>query len=126
MINLKEKYGRKYQIFQDISYKYDKTDERRNQWRYDEIRGKYGFIYNYGENQLAVWVTGSHIVAGTKRKHKNWFVKTDGLKEAIFLFPESELKIVADLIKARKRKSLSPDHLAKLRENIKKAHAKKR
>lgn len=106
MIDLQEKYGNTYKIYRDESYRDDLTDERKKAWQYHEIRGKEGFVYNYSENQLAVFFqTTNRRIGKFKRKYaREWTMKADADGEAIFLFPETDIKLIFDLIQPKKRR----------------------
>ena len=132
MIDLQEKYGDKFKIYRDESYTKDKTDERKKLWQYHEIRGKYGIIYNYGENQLAVLVTHESklprrskedlgpitrkLYKALRRRFTDWKLVQEAEYEGTFLFPEKDILTVADFIEVKPKVHLTEEHLAALKK----------
>lgn len=85
-MNLKEKFGKKYRVTMDESYAAEKEPGKTNeQWRYFEIKGKYGVLYPFKENQLALTFTS--IVVANRFKNKPWKVIQDGDDERTVLVP---------------------------------------
>ncbi len=85
-------------------------------WYY-ELRGKYGKIYLYGSNKLAVHITSNLISNRVERENQdifNLYLKTS--EGSTFLFKEENLEMAAKLIKAKTRRVLSDAHKAKLIE----------
>ena len=78
-----------------------------------EIRGKRGTIYSYGlDGSLAVFVNSrkiAQVMAGLGYKRVQ-----AGRSEFTYKFPLADIHKVARLIKARKRRQLSPEQKAAL------------
>ncbi len=127
MVDLKKEYGKKYRIFMDESWDVETDRDQNDKPWYYEIRGKYGKIYLYGSNKLAVHINSNVISNRIERENKeafNLYLKTG--EGSIFLFsPErldfveklTHLEFVAKLIKAKRKKQLSDSHKAKLIES---------
>ena len=112
MIDLKKRFGQKYRIFMDEAW-YVETAEsfpdkiKHRPWYY-EIRGKYGTIYLYGTNQLAVRITANRIKSRIKTDYRNILsLYLEAEDESIFLFSPVNFEIVAGLIKARRKRQIT-------------------
>jgi viroplasmin and RNaseH domain-containing protein len=79
-------------------------------------------IYRYNQNTLAVSFCTSQYTNNRINDLKNVGVILTKLQlgndESTYLFPESDLEKVADIVKARKRKQLSDEQKEKLRQRI--------
>jgi hypothetical protein len=121
MINLKKLYGKKYRIFMDEAWNAEdfisNPDKLKDKPWYYEIRGKYGKIYLYGSNKLAVHISSNFISNRVERNNTdifNLYLKTS--EGSIFLFNPEYFEFVAKLIQAKRRKQLSERHKVKLVE----------
>ncbi len=95
------------------------------QWYY-EIRGKYGTVYLYGTNKLAVRITANRIKSRIKAEYKDILsLYLEAEDESIFLFNPENFEIVAGVIKARKKKQISEQERLRLRKISGLAHYKK-
>ncbi len=117
MIDLKKEYGKKYRIFMDESWEAEVNRDPKDKPWYYEIRGKYGKIYLYGSNKLAVHITSNVIGNRVERENQDIFnlylKRSEG---STFLFKEENLEMAAKLIKAKTRRVLSDEQKAKLIE----------
>lgn len=94
-------------------------------WYY-EILGKYGAVYLYGENKLAVRITGNRIKGRIKKDYQDILsLYLEAENESIFLFNPENFEIVAGLIKARRKKQISEKERLRLRNISGLAHYKK-
>ncbi|MEE9214691.1 MAG: hypothetical protein V3U54_07835 [Thermodesulfobacteriota bacterium] len=132
MIDLKKEYGNRFKIYRDESYTKDDTEERNKLWQYHEIRGKYGIIYNYGADQLAVLITHEsklprrsnksvakftrRLYKGLQRKFTTWKLIQEAEYEGTFLFPEKDILTVANFIEVKPKVRLTKEHLAALQK----------
>jgi hypothetical protein len=117
MINLKESYGKRYKVFMDEAWECEKNRQEEDKPWYYELRGKYGFIYPYGDTTLGVMVTSEIIKGRLKRDFKgrvNIFWDGDG--EGVFLFNPTIIHEIAAMIKVRRKRQLSPEQRMKLVE----------
>ncbi len=119
MTDLKKRFGKKYKVFMDEAWEVESSqansDKAKDKPWYYEIRGKYGVIYLYGTNKLAVRITAKRIKSRIKIEYKDILkLYIEAKDESIFLFNPENFELVAKLVKARKRKQLSVEHKAKL------------
>lgn len=116
--NLKEQFGRVYTVVDDGT---GETDPKEKIWCM-QINGKHGFIYPYGwDGTLAVCFTSNRVA---KRALQLGLAPHQrGDYETVLLFPPSYLHQVAKLIKAQKRKQISPELRADLMQRLNKANA---
>ena len=116
---------KRYRIFMDESYAVEKDSEARaEKWRYYELRGQHGSIWSYSKDELALLVT-SITVSNRLKRAKEWRVRQSGDFETVFLIPNAELELGASLIKARKRRIVTPEQAAKMSERLNGWRAKK-
>lgn len=130
MINPRETFGKRYRIFMDEAWlaedavsNPDKVNDR--PWYY-EIRGKYGTVYVYGDNMLAVSITANRVKGSIKKAYGNilcLYLKAED--ESIFLFKPDNLEIVAGLIKARRKRQVTEPERQRLRNIGRFSHYKK-
>jgi hypothetical protein len=130
MIDLKRRFGKKYRIFMDEAWKAEDSqsnpDKVKDKPWYYEIRGKYGVIYLYGANKLAVRITGNRIKSRIKTEYRNILsLYLEAEDESIFLFNPENFEIVAKLIKARRKRQISEKERLRLRNISVLAHYKK-
>ncbi len=130
MIDLKKRFGQKYRIFMDEAW-YVGTAEsypdkiKHRPWYY-EIRGKYGTIYLYGTNKLAVRITANRIKSRIKTDYRNILsLYLEAEDESIFLFNPEDFELVARLTKARRKKQATEKERLRLRRISGLAHYKK-
>lgn len=130
MFDLKEQYGKKYRIYMDEAWHIETAESNPSKvkdkpWYY-EIQGKYGAVYLYGENKLAVRITGNRIKSKIKTEYGSLLrLYIEAENESIFLFNPENLEIVAGLIKARRKKQISERERLRLRTISGLAHYKK-
>ncbi len=129
MIDLNKLYGKKYRIFMDEAW-YVETSEsnpdksKDRYWDY-ELRGKYGKIYLYGSNKLAVHINSNVISRRVERDNTDIFdlyLKTS--QGSIFLFDQEHTEFVAKLIRAKRKRQISEEYRLELinrAENMRKS-----
>ena len=94
-------------------------------WYY-EIRGKYGTIYLYGANKLAVRITSNRIRSRIKTDYKDILsLYLEAEDECIFLFNPEDYELVARLTKARRKRQATEKERLRLRKISGLAHCKK-
>ena len=104
----------KYRVTLDESYDHEtEPGKSKEQWRWREIRGRYGMIYPYNERDLGVQVK-ARIVAERTRREQKWLVLQDADDPVVFKTPNENLDIAAKIIKARTRRIPSPEQKAKM------------
>ena len=114
MINLRQFCGDRYRVVDDGTDDSDRSERIGCQ----EIRGKHGAIYPYGRNgSLAVRVESSRIAARVEALGLKVIQRGDF--ETVFLFESKQLKEIAAMIQAQKRRQLSPEEKAKLVARLK-------
>lgn len=116
LINLKAEYGGRYQVVDDGT---DDSDRSERIWCM-EIRGKYGAIYPHGaDGTLAVRVESARVA----RRFASLALRVAqrGDDEVVFVFTPALIDQVAALIRARRRRQVSPERRAQLAENLKRA-----
>jgi hypothetical protein len=119
-MNLKQLYGSKYRVTTDPSYDAEKEDGKTQwQWRYHEIIGKYGTLYPFSENQLAVRFDSIHIA--NRFSGRGWKVIQDGTDERTALVPKEAATEVLTAIRARKKRQLTPEQKLVMVERAAKA-----
>jgi hypothetical protein len=112
MINLKERFGQKYRIGYDqavASYPELKSDPD-----YQIILCRFGEIYAFSSDLLAVWVRGGKRIAKMISQIPELKFHNNGEGEAIFQFKPELLDRVGQFVGIRKRRQLSPEAKAKL------------
>lgn len=107
-MNLKEMFGKRYRVTPDESYEHE-TEEGKslNQWRWHEIRGKFGILYPYSKDQLACLFTS--IIVANRFKSKGWRVLQNGDFERNVLIPLDSTQEVLKAIRPKKRRQMSLD-----------------
>lgn len=126
--NLQEKYGKKYKVVDDGV---DDQCREERVWC-QEIRGKFGVIYPCGNNgALAVCVESKtkvkNSLVASRLEREGFRVIQRGDWQIVFKFELDQFDYIADLIKAKRRKKLSPENRAKAMAALAKArrHPKK-
>jgi len=120
-INLRERYGDVYRITHDESYHHERTEFRsiEEPWL-QVIPGRYASIYPHGGELLAVSTherTSGRVNQSLRRKLlaiPGVEPQQDGGDGIDATFPVEAFDAVAELVKARRRRRLSPEQRAKL------------
>lgn len=103
-INLKERYGKQYKVMDDGT---DDTDRIERIWCMT-IPGKHGIIYLYGlDGSLAVTLNSKKLA----RKIRDLGLRSVqwGDKESTFVFTPDLMETICSIIKAKKRRHLTPE-----------------
>jgi hypothetical protein len=113
VINLKNEYGKTYRITLDESASIDGQTQEERLWLY-QIPCKFGHIFVQGENTLGAYCNRIKVIPrlialpGVR-------VKQRGDREVNVAFDPAQLAEVAQILRARKRMSLSPERREQLR-----------
>lgn len=125
-MDLETKYGKKFRVYVDDAYRAEDTPNKSSEkWRYLELRGKYGYIYPYSSNQLAVAITGPKIAAKFVRRG-GWKILQDGEDATVFLIPDEDLSLAFSTLKLFRKKVLSDEDRAKKAAVLAKAREAKK
>jgi hypothetical protein len=117
-MNLKQLFGRRYRVTLDESWGHETEEGKsKNEWRYHEIKGKYGVIYPYSYSQLTC-IFNSMIVYGWF-KDRGWRIIQDGESEKNVFIPFESIEEVLKAIKPRKRRQLTEEQKKRLTEQVK-------
>ena len=107
-MNLKEDQKR-YKVFLDESYKIEtELGKEKNKWLYFELKGKYGALYPYSKVDFALLVTSPVIFKRLKRQNR-WKILQNGDMEAVFLLPNTDWEVGAEIIKAKKQRIVTSE-----------------
>ncbi|OGS08031.1 MAG: hypothetical protein A2270_03020 [Elusimicrobia bacterium RIFOXYA12_FULL_51_18] len=103
IIHLQGILGDKYKVFDDG------TDDscRAERVGCQEIRGRYGAIYAYSDDTLAVRAESRRV--GKKIESLGYKVCQRGDFEVVLLFPLTDFGKIAAIIKAQKRRQINPE-----------------
>ncbi len=119
MIDLNKLYGKKYRIFMDEAWYIEEAESNPDKMKdkpwYYELRGKYGKIYLYRSNKLAVHINSNVISSRVERDNTdifNLYLKTS--EGSIFLFNPEYFEFVAKLIKAKRKRQISEEYRLEL------------
>jgi hypothetical protein len=118
-VNLRERYGRDYHISYDPAYD-PRGVHRRNldAWMMTiPCRGNIT-IYPHGRDLLAVEVD-HHPGVAKRLAALGLVVWQDGDKEGTFLFDVSEFEAVAEIVRPRKKRRLTPEQREACKERLK-------
>lgn len=116
LINLKAEYGGRYRVVDDGT---DDSDRAERVWCM-EIRGKYGAIYPHGtDGTLAVRVESARVAR--RFAPLGLQVVQRGDDEVVFLFAADLIDKMAALIRARRRRQVSPERRAQLAQHLREA-----
>lgn len=119
LCDLKKLCGDYLKIFLEESWQNEMGRDSNDKVWFYEIRGKYGEIHLYSakNNLLAVFIDSVIISNRVERRYKDilkLYLKTD--EGDVFLFNPKNLKFVAKLIKARRKKQVSEEERHRLRK----------
>jgi site-specific DNA-adenine methylase len=125
MIDLNKLYGKKYRMFMDEAWYIETAesnpDKMKDRHWYYEIRGKYGKIYLYGVDKLAVMITANRIKSRIKTEYKDILsLYLEAEDESIFLFDPEYFEVVAKIIKAKKKRQITDEQRYLIIERTKK------
>ncbi len=108
-INLKERFGRRFRVVYEESYRADRGHAARAEQPWLMIvPGRYGHIFPHGGNLLAASVDGYAKVAGVLRRLPCCRIHQDGdAGELTVVFDAADFAKVAKIIRARRRRQVS-------------------
>ena len=111
--NLKELVGKKYRV--TVQEGFENIKDAEEQIWGQEILGKYGSVYPYGlDGALALYLKSNSLRSRFSDTSKfKLLLKAE--KETTYKFYKDDLNFVLVNIRGRKKKVLSPEHLARLR-----------
>jgi hypothetical protein len=113
-INLAERFGDRYRIT------FDAPREERRQAKHDpwlhQIPCKFGTIYPFGGNRLAVDCDYCPRVCKQLVALPGLTLHQHGDHEQTFTFDVADFDAVAAIVRPRRRRQLSPEHNAKLQQ----------
>jgi exonuclease III len=120
VINLKETYGSKYKVVDDGT----NDSVRAERVWCQEILCECGVIYPYGHDGSLAARFDSTTMEKTrawarKLKREGFLVIQRGDWEIVFKFTPEQIDYIAKLIKAKKKRHLSPKHRARASEFLK-------
>ncbi len=116
-INLKERFGRRFKVGNEESYRADRGHGARaaDPWLM-VVPCYYGHIFPHGGNLLAASVDGYPKLAGKLRRLPCCRVHQDGdFGEVTVLFDMADFAKVARIIRPRRRRQVSPQERERLR-----------
>jgi hypothetical protein len=116
-INLKERFGRRYRVTYEESYRADRGAGARaaDPWLMI-VPCRYGHIFPHGGNLLAASVDGHPNVAGVLRRLACCRVHQDGdFGELTALFDVADFPKMAQIMRPRRRRQVSPEQRERLR-----------
>lgn len=116
-INLKERFGHRFKVVYEESYRADRGDGARAErpWLLI-VPGRYGHIFPHGDNLLAASVDGYPKLAGKLRRLPCCRVHQDGEEgELTVVFDVSDFAKVARIIRPRRRRQVSAQERDRLR-----------
>lgn len=108
MMNLKQTFGSRYQVWDDGT---NDPDRSQRPWC-QEIPGRLGVIYPYSHDGTLA-VRSESAWASRRLADLGLVLRQKGDFEAVFLFPPSRLDEIASIIHAKRRRVLSPEQRAK-------------
>lgn len=117
-MNLK-KDQRRYRVFVEDGA----TGLGDDAWRYYELHGKYGKMWPYSQDTLALYVTSNILMNRIRREYK-WPIKQQGDFETVFLVPDKQFDIASQLLRFKKRRQLSQETKQRLISRLASLRAK--
>jgi hypothetical protein len=104
-MNLKQEYGQKLRVTIDESFQGSTTEDRKEDWRFHEIKGRHGMVFMYGQDIPAV--TFNSIIVANRFNNRGWKTVQNGEIERTVLIPKDALNQVLEAIQPRKRRQVS-------------------
>ena len=83
-----------------------------------EIKGKRGYIRPWGESELELYVQNVTIANRIEREYKQFKLKNSYDDGAAFVFSPDLLPLAVRLIRARKRRQMTPEQRARNAETL--------
>ena len=108
-VDLWRMFGDDYKITTDPAYEPTGINTSKLDPWYFTIPCKYGVIWPYGRQQLAICIDYHDQIANRVRALPGVWVLLDGDREKTFVFDVQMFKQVAAIVKPRKRKKLSSE-----------------
>lgn len=113
MQDLKSMFGKRYRV----RYEEPASAHCQDVW-YQIILCRYGHIYQYGEGVLAYSSDRRGAMVNTLAAQHYAEVVQDGDDGMNVTFPLSEFDKVADIVRPRKRRTMSPERRAQVAEQL--------
>jgi hypothetical protein len=117
MIDLKAQYGKRYVVKKCPC----EGDHLGDPVQWHEIHGKRGYIRMWGSDELEVYISNMRIAARVEREFKAFKPKNHYDDATSFVIPVDQITLAAKLIKAKRRRQMTPEllkHLAEARAMI--------
>lgn len=121
MIKLKEQYGKRYKVTPCAC----EGEHPGDPFRWQEIVGKRGYIRRWGENELELYITSTHIAARIERLYKHFKPKNHYDDATAFVFSPEHLPEACRWIKAKNRRQMTPEALERAKAHLLLAHSLK-
>ena len=120
-VNLRRRFGDRYRIeFEDAYYAIAGERTKADKVWYQVIPCKWGTIYPYGDDILAAEVDGHPRIANRLRDQPFCRVHQDGdFGELTVLFHVNDIRKVAKIMRARRKRQISDEERAVLMERLK-------
>ena len=110
LINLRELFGRRYQIGYDPSYAHEQSDWRKCEEPWLQVvLCHHGEIYPWGDDRLAATTSTRGAIANKLAALECCTVSQDGSDGVTVTFHVGDFSAVAKLIRPRGRRRLSPE-----------------
>jgi hypothetical protein len=117
-VNLCEHFGKRYQITWDPAYEPRHVPRDKHDPWMMQIPCRSGTIYPFGGSLLALELDGHSITAGKVAAIQGVRLHQDGDRERTFVFDASLFGQIAAIVQPKRRRTLSPEHKAKLLEAV--------
>ena len=117
-VDLKQKFGHKFRVFCEESWKHEKNNQRKERpWSY-ELRGRYGIIYPRNKTEVVIYTSG--VKTRKKLKRMKLQVLQWGEEEATFaLLVDKVIPLWIDkLLLLYTKRNISYEHKAKLNSGL--------
>lgn len=110
-------HQKRYRVFTDESWFVEKEPGKdKEKWRYAELRGKYGMVYPYSYDWLGVQIKAGNVGEATRRANPGWAVIQDCDDFLVFKVKNEELDKAAGIVRARKRRAMTPEQAETMRK----------
>ena len=111
---------RKYRIYLEEAHNAKELES----WRFYEMRGFYGTIWPYSQTHLACLILSNRIGERIRREKPHWKLIQNGDNEMCFKLENKFIEEAAEVIRAKKKRRMTPEQKEKLVEMGRKHHFK--